>query len=220
MPVLVLVATGIPLQFTEQLQLGRAEVGVNWLQSSYGIVAPESLLVSAQVSQIGGVVLIADRVIDSDYMRAGNLVGSTTHESATSVAFENAFFLVPLDSTMPIEVTTPPERILRFGTVADALVIDTAQGIYASNDLGASWQSSASPLLSQASWHGATRKQADPASRERYRASRLSWERVLTDMHSGRLFGQPGEWVMNIASIVLILLAMTGLVMWVIPRKR
>ena len=217
LPVLLLVATGVPLQFTEQLQLGKAGVNIGWLQSRYSIVAPDLLSVSGQVRQIDGVVLIAQRVIDTDYMGAGKLVGSTSHASVTSIAFENAMLLVPHDGSIPIEVTTPPQRILRFGSVADGLVINTAQACFASANLGASWQPS---ICLDVLWHSATQEQADSASRAQYRASKLTWERVLTDMHSGRLFGRPGEWVMNFASFALILLAITGLVMWIMPRKR
>lgn len=41
--------------------------------------------------------------------------------------------------------------------------------------------------------------------------SSLSWERVLLDLHSGRIMGQLGPWIMELSAWGLILLVITGL---------
>ncbi len=46
----------------------------------------------------------------------------------------------------------------------------------------------------------------------------LSWERLLWDLHSGRLFGAPGVFLADLASLLLLALAFTGLAVWF--RKR
>jgi len=56
------------------------------------------------------------------------------------------------------------------------------------------------------------------ASRQRiYEHSRgkgLSWERVMLDLHSGRLFGTAGVWVVDVAAVLLLFLALSGFVLW------
>ena len=47
-----------------------------------------------------------------------------------------------------------------------------------------------------------------------YSGSDISWERVLLDLHSGRLFGQIGVWVMDIVAIAMLVLALSGLWLW------
>jgi hypothetical protein len=47
-----------------------------------------------------------------------------------------------------------------------------------------------------------------------YRAGSLSLERVMLDLHSGRLFGRVGVWVVNLASVLLLFLAGSGIYMW------
>lgn len=48
-----------------------------------------------------------------------------------------------------------------------------------------------------------------------YRGSGLSVERVLVDLHSGRLAGLSGVVVMDLAAVALVILALTGIVIWI-----
>lgn len=217
-PVLLLVATGLPLQFTEQLQLSQTAVRINWLHSNYSIVAPQLATVSDNVMLLGDLLLLDGREVDTRLMQAGALLGSAATEQATFVAMQNTLVLVPLDSAIQIEVIAPPQQILRFGvTSADALVIDTVSGQLMSHDLGSTWEPTAMPAVT---WRTSERVQTDARAQASYRASQLNWERVLQDMHSGRLFGSIGEWIMNFASFALVVLALTGLTMWLMPRSR
>ena len=42
----------------------------------------------------------------------------------------------------------------------------------------------------------------------------LTFERVLLDLHSGRIFGRAGPLVMDAAAVLFIALALTGFWMW------
>lgn len=50
----------------------------------------------------------------------------------------------------------------------------------------------------------------------------LSWERVFLDLHSGRLFGEYGIFIMDLAALAMLLLAASGTVIWLQrrPSKR
>ncbi|MGS0729088.1 PepSY-associated TM helix domain-containing protein, partial [Shewanella sp. 0m-11] len=53
--------------------------------------------------------------------------------------------------------------------------------------------------------------------------SRLTWERVLLDMHSGRFFGSLGPWIMDLVALSLLIMAFTGCYIWLQqkpPRTR
>ena len=50
---------------------------------------------------------------------------------------------------------------------------------------------------------------------DQYRGSGLSWERLLLDLHSGRLFGSIGVYIMDLAAIALLLIALSGVWVWV-----
>ena len=47
-----------------------------------------------------------------------------------------------------------------------------------------------------------------------YRGRGLSWERLLADLHSGRILGAAGTYFMDFIALSLIVLSMTGLFQW------
>jgi hypothetical protein len=48
----------------------------------------------------------------------------------------------------------------------------------------------------------------------------LSWERLLLDLHSGRLFGRLGVLWVDLVGVLLASLAMSGIAMWWLHRRR
>ena len=53
-----------------------------------------------------------------------------------------------------------------------------------------------------------------------YRGRGLTLERVLADLHSGRIAGAAGPWLADLAGIGIIVLAVSGLFVWVQRRSR
>lgn len=47
-----------------------------------------------------------------------------------------------------------------------------------------------------------------------FRGRILPWERVILDLHSGRIFGPWGPWLMDAAAILLLFLAGSGVSIW------
>lgn len=47
----------------------------------------------------------------------------------------------------------------------------------------------------------------------------LHWERVLTDLHSGRILPVVGRYLVDLAALCLIYLSVTGIMIWVRTRK-
>lgn len=48
----------------------------------------------------------------------------------------------------------------------------------------------------------------------------LSWERLLLDLHSGRLFGRAGIYVVDAAGLLFAMLALSGVSMWLFHHRR
>ncbi len=48
----------------------------------------------------------------------------------------------------------------------------------------------------------------------------LTWERLLLDLHSGRLFGRAGVLLVDAAGVLLGCLALSGVAMWWLHRRR
>ena len=47
-----------------------------------------------------------------------------------------------------------------------------------------------------------------------YRGRVLTLERLMVDLHSGRLFGLGGTWLMDIVAALMVVLAVSGLWLW------
>ena len=56
--------------------------------------------------------------------------------------------------------------------------------------------------------------------RQLHRERMLTVERLLQDLHSGRAFGPVGAWIINIATLLLAVLAATGYLIWWRSRRR
>jgi hypothetical protein len=50
--------------------------------------------------------------------------------------------------------------------------------------------------------------------------SRVSWARLLFDLHTGRIFGEPGKLIADAGALALLLLAASGAYLFVVPRWR
>ena len=53
-----------------------------------------------------------------------------------------------------------------------------------------------------------------------YRGRGLTIERVVADIHSGRIVGLAGPYFMDLVAILLIVLGISGLVIWLRPRRK
>ena len=54
---------------------------------------------------------------------------------------------------------------------------------------------------------------------KKYRGQGLTLERVLLDLHSGRLFGTFGVYIVDAAALLFLILAFTGVWMWMSRLK-
>lgn len=79
-------------------------------------------------------------------------------------------------------------------------------------------QLSTRPLPDGAEWRAAARQPApaEVAGRLRGHAvpAEINWERLLLDLHSGRLGGTVGILIIDLAALLMLALALTGLVIW------
>lgn len=112
-----------------------------------------------------------------------------------------------------------PDRVLGVAAAAGGIVIRGLRGVWfapaADRDSAPEWR----PYTARrVQWPPPGGAAAAPAMRRQIlahaRAHFISWERLLIDLHSGRLFGVVGVVVADIAACVLLLLAAMGLFLW------
>jgi hypothetical protein len=214
--VMFLAITGILLNHAHRLGLDKRYVQANWVLRWYGFPAPDLLLSyrcgERWVSWSGSQLYVDDQaILQSDTAPIGT---SAVKDGLVAVAFPQMVVLVGASGEIVERMGTEslPGTLRRIGATNGALVVQTEHGSFRSDENMLAWHAAAS----EASW--SQPDEAPPALREQLakaaRGPGLSFERVLQDLHSGRLFGAWGPWLMDAAALAFIVLAATGLCYW------
>ena len=214
-PVILLVVSGVPLLLTDQLGLGRHGPDIGWLQSTYGIHAPAHGSATEHATQVGDQVFVAERTLNLDE----RLLGSHAFDHGLLLVTAAELLVLASDASIAPEHYSLPATMANVAFDDVGTIVGDGERRWRSDDLGLTWRvvraAETSPV-----WET---PQTGPVSADhaaRYRAQKLSWERVLQDLHSGRLFGAIGEWIMGLAGLALICLALSGATYWWLTKAR
>lgn len=220
---IVLAVTGWMLNHTEWLDLDSRYVQSSWLLGWYGIEAPSdpvSFPVEGRwVTRLGERLYLDGEELPGRY---GELTGAVALPQALLVAVEGQLLLLTptgeiIESLGSAE--NVPADLQGIGVnPAGEPVLKTAYGYYAADRDLLAWRETEAENVA---WASASEPPAALYGKlvERYVGTGLSWERLILDLHSGRLFGELGVWVADLASLLLLLLAATGIWMWFRQRR-
>jgi hypothetical protein len=216
--VLITVLTGLALNHGDALDLPHRHphnlfIDKLYRQSAAGL--PHGYATArGWVTQLGAQVYLDAQALAE---RDAPVVGALVHKDALLIAYRDG--LVQYDAAGKVvemygalDGLTAP--LTRLGSHADAVVVETASGpLRFDLDQGST---SAVPKQAMVEWASlAPLPKALTASlAEVYRGTGVSYERVLLDLHSGRLFGRVGELVVDAAALCLLSLALTGTYMF------
>ncbi len=220
-------ASGILLNEASDLDLNGARIGWPWLMSIYGLHAepPRSGLAAGGhwLAQAGGSTVLDGNPLPQAIAAPLGLVAALEPGAAGRqmlyVAQNDSLLLLRPDGSRVDELRMPPlpiGAIRRIGSVAaspGSIAIQGSDTAYQSDDEGESWKpvpatavewSAQQPLAAQ------QRSQLLPYSRPS-----VSAQQMLVDLHSGRLFGRFGTYVIDAAGLAALLLAGSGVwMMW------
>jgi len=220
----LLAITGILLNHSSELGLDRSFVDWPWLSEAYGDAAPD--LPAFQLGELwlsrasnGRVYLNAQEVAPC----SGKLVGAVQSGALLLAACTQELLLITRSGELVESVTAStglPTPLQAIGS------IDSRAALQADG----SWWLADLDLMefgTRAAAGGAVISQLVPDRLpEQIRAKIpapdqwLSWERLLLDLHSGRLFGRMGVLWMDAVAVLLASLATSGTAMWWLHRRR
>ena len=206
---IVLIVTGVALNHTERLGLAHTPIQSPAMTRWYGLPAPQILAVfeaDGQFIATPQVWLYQGRRLPDG---GGAVVGVVRTPEMLAVATAQTLNLYTptgerIDSLRGAAL--PHSPITRLGRSANALVLNTVNGVFTSVD-GVAWQANAAEVV----W--ARARTANPQTLAEARtqiAPSLPLERIVLDLHSGRLFGSYGPWLMDTAALVLLTLSISG----------
>jgi hypothetical protein len=212
---LFLIVSGIALNHTDALKLDQRHIGAAWLTRWYGLradvptrgfkLAQQYLTWDAQKWVLQGRVIAADQPPP---------VGAACAGSICYIAAPETLFLFTTEGKLIDKVTDealPALPLATLGADGERVIVGSAKGVFASTD-GIDWQRHIAPVaFSQAV---ALPSDVAAALRSVY-APTIDSERVLLDLHSGRILGRYGPLLIDAAALALLALAVSGIWMYV-----
>jgi len=221
--VILLATTGLLLNHTEELALDSRHVQSSLLLNWYGVKVPDDM--SSYPAGPATVTAVGDRI----YLNAAPLsqahaplVGALEFSGLIVIATGGQLLLYTPEGDLVERLDAAigvPGRIQALGlTENGVLTVRSPAGYYQSDANLLEWQETQPP---EATW--SRPKVPSPGLvtvlQQTYRGTGLSLERILLDIHSGRILGGWGVYLVDAAALVFLLLACSGIWLWSRRRK-
>ena len=190
-----LAITGIFLNHTNDFGLDKTYVNNTTILNLYGIKLPEQLsgfkLENNWLSHWNDNIYFNDRVVaHNDYP----LVGAITTSYFYALATSEEIWLLTIDGEIIEKLSSPAEKlgdIMAIGRLKGNVVIKTEQGSFKADEDLVAWQLiNADAANDRAQWSATTQVPEELSKILFAQGHSISWERVLLDVHSGRIATQ------------------------------
>lgn len=212
--VIISVVTGILLNHVSDLALDKVTVTSPWLLDHYGLAAnaaPVGIdLGDRGVSWVEGTVYVADGTGEP----LETLIGAAAGRGFVVVAGSDQILLLTPGGELveAIDSHLLPGPILALGlTVGGNVAVRTNRGTFVSDTAFVGWTEARDTPIA---W--STVQELPEAEREtvleRFRGKGLPLDRVLLDIHSGHILGFWGALIMDVAAVLFLVLAITGMI--------
>ena len=215
---LFLAISGLALNHTDVLSLAKRDVKATWLMHWYGL---KSTIPTQGYFFKDGYLATADGrwVMDGHLLRKGAdqpLVGAVTWAETRAIASVETLYLYTPQGQLVDKLSDaelPDKPIKQLGLAGDKLVLETVHGSFVSSD-ALTWlqYNGEQPIWSK--WQ--TLPSNELSEVKKAFAPSLPLERIILDLHSGRIFGRYGPLLMDLAALVLIVLSISGV--WIYLR--
>lgn len=207
---IALALTGVALNHTERLGLARTAIQSETLNRWYGLPPPRILAVYLDA----GFVATPEVWLYQGQRLAeggGAVIGVVALPDMLAVATAQSLSLYT-HSGERVDilrgVALPQLPLVAVGRSGNAMVLKTASGAFISAD-GLGWQAVPPQNLNWAQARLPDAQQTEQISQQL--APSLPLERILLDLHSGRLLGTYGPYFMDIAALFLLILSLSGI---------
>jgi hypothetical protein len=216
--VIVLAFTGLVLNHTDELELDAVYVQSEALLDWYGINTPEGL--NSHTSGLISITAVNDQIFWGNKRLthiSAPLAGMLTYSDLVVIASGGALSLFTPDGELVEKldnVAGVPTGVLAIGITPQALLaVKTARGIYLTDENLLEWSRAANPDVA---WSVAapTTPSLTEDLKKAYRGTGLPIERIMLDLHSGRILGRAGVYIMDAAATGFLLLAVSGVWLW------
>lgn len=220
---LLLAVSGVVLNHASELGLDRSFVGWAWLNRAYGDnsadVPAYQLGTHWLVRAANGHVYLGAREVAACN---GHLVGAVQQDELLYAACAEQLLLITGTGDLVESITSGtglPIPLRGIGMIdgAVALQVDESWWLADMERMDFSTPAPGGAVIQQF-----TAARLPEAVRQQIPAAEqwLSWERLLLDLHSGRVMGRAGVYLVDVIGVAVGCLAMSGIAMWLLHRRR
>lgn len=207
---MVLIVTGVALNHTDRLGLAHIPVQSEAMTRWYGLPPPQIVAVyeAGEFIATPTVWLYRGQRLPES---TGGVVGVARTPDMLAVATAQTLSLYTgqgerIDLLQGTALPALP--ITGLGRTENAIALKTPKGVFASSD-GIGWLAIPEERITWSQPQAPTPQTLARVSRQL--APNIPLERVLLDLHSGRLLGRYGPLLMDAAALILLLLSLSGL---------
>jgi len=220
--IILLSVTGIALNHTSAFNSDQQTISNKWLLDHYKIKKPAELRYYSKPN-----ITVTDNLVWLDEhllieISEGFVIAAGKLNSFNVIVLKDEIFLYDQQGMLIDHLNINygvPRNIQQVHFNDHSLIIKTLQGYWQVDDQFLSWQELS--MTQEPIW--ALSVEIEDKKKEiielNFRSHFLTLERVILDVHSGRIFGTLGVVVMDLAAIILILLAFSGLYLWAYTKK-
>lgn len=223
--IMLMAITGVVINHSNHLSIDSAPVQQAWLLDYYGITPANKLAIyqtqPLSLASSDNLVWVRHRLaVEAD----SPIKGMLTLGKMILAVDSNNLYMVSQDG----ELMEKQDASMGLPRGIEAIGFDgqvwlkTQGGYFMADDDLIEWTQAmpfASILWSQTLDTQAAQAESDTISLLA-RSSHLTWERVILDIHSGRFFGSLGPWFMDLVALSLIIMAISGIYLWVQGRPK
>jgi len=224
--VLLLAASGIALNHASEWGLDQRHLDWPWLLDAYGIQAPTPTASFAdgglRATLLGERLFLDDAEIAQD---VAGLAGIATLDPLVLVGTHDTLYVLTTAGELVEAIDTAagiPGPIDRVGRDGRRAVVESGGRLYRSDPDVTRLEPWDADQRDGLRWSSATPPGAAELDvlRTLYRGRGLTVERVLADVHSGRIFAKAGTLVMDAVAVFMIVLSLSGFVLWIQHSRR
>jgi hypothetical protein len=222
---ILLSVTGILLNHTQELALNKNYASASWLMQMYGIKTPEvSQVYTVKINEKMHWIMAFDgnAYLDQHALSCkAPLVGAFYANEMLLIANATQLCLFTAKGEMIdvllLENEQPIKRIGQQQSYDKAFIIDSSAGLFIVNDEYTALLPADTALsITDTVW---SKSSVAPDAvtallLKQHKGEGLPWERVVLDLHSGRIVGLAGVYFMDFIALLLIFLSLSGVTLW------
>ena len=224
-PLTIACVTGLILNHTVDLNLSNRLVTSPWIETRYGMSLegkPEALGLDGKAfaATWDGKIFHRKNIISD----SSALVGAVPLRDGTAIVTNSAVHYFGLDGELieTLDSTSlPATPIAKAGRTTDfTLVLETVSGTFTSD--ANLLHFTESPAAQETNWSSPVTPSASDLKtwKNAFSGDGIPLDRVILDLHSGRLFGTIGKWIYDLTVIGVLVLSATGFVLFLRTRRR